>query len=170
MVSTATVNARNPYSRPSKANLPPPSRPKHARAQDEIETNGDELQNKRPHGLQDQGDSSQLPGSARGFLPNATPGAGSSSSGAPTVQAALHAATRNLAQPRETPGQSQHDQAGPTAPAAPAAQPQNMEIDHEEVLESLQSDHDKVLETLYEDGGNGNVDLVRALIRYYEQY
>ncbi|KAG8778634.1 hypothetical protein FRC12_024879 [Ceratobasidium sp. 428] len=72
------------------------------------------------------------------------------------VQAALHDATRNLAQPRETPGQSQHDQAGSTAPAS---QPGNMEIDHDEVFEGLQSEHDQVLETLYEGGGDGDVDL-----------
>ncbi|KAG8719988.1 hypothetical protein FRC09_010284 [Ceratobasidium sp. 395] len=171
MVSTATVNARNPYSRPSEANLPPPQRSKHPRTEDQTGTNNDELQNKRPHGLQNQEDPSQPPSSARGiysftscilqsliwggegFLPNATPGTGSSSSAVDTVQAALHDATRNLAQPRETPGQSQ------LGSSAPAARPQNMEIDHEEVLESLQSEHDKVLETLYKGSDDGNVDL-----------
>ncbi|KAG8769596.1 hypothetical protein FRC12_004852 [Ceratobasidium sp. 428] len=158
MVSTATVNARNPYSRPSKANLPPLQRSKHSRTEDQTGTNNDELQNKRPHGLQNQGDPSQPPSSARdeavqGFLPNATPGAGSSLSGVHTVQAALHDATRNLAQPRETPGQSQ------LGSSTPAARPQTMEIDHEEVLESLQSEHDKVLETLYKGSDDGNVDL-----------
>ncbi|KAG8772878.1 hypothetical protein FRC12_002850 [Ceratobasidium sp. 428] len=94
---------------------------------------------------------------------------------AAAVQAALSEATRHLALPRETPGQSQHDSvANSPQPGtsqsqhngvASASQPGAMEVDsappnNEPALADLQNDQDKILEALYQGAdGNGNVDM-----------
>ncbi|KAG9097579.1 hypothetical protein FRC06_007405 [Ceratobasidium sp. 370] len=151
-----------PYSRPLKATMPPPH-PKKSRVQVEEVPDEEELLHKRPRGLQpntnDNGEAMQPAGRAHVFSSNATQGAGTS---ATTANEVLNNATRQLAQPRGTPGNSQYDRVNT---ATHGSQTRNLEPDpgtedEDEAFESLQAEHDKILENLYEGGGeNGEPDM-----------
>ncbi|KAG9121132.1 hypothetical protein FRC07_003038 [Ceratobasidium sp. 392] len=157
-----------PHSRPLKATMPPPPRPKKNRVQVEEVPDEDELLHKRPRGPRpnpnDNGEGTRPIGRAHVFSSNTTPGAGTSATPANDT---INHATRQLAQPRDTPGSSQQNHANTATHASQTENLEpNMEVgDEDEAFESLQAEHDKVLESLYGgDGENGEPDMVKHLL------